>query len=53
MKIGESKISQRGSVVLPKVIREMLRLEEGEYIEWHVVTPRQGEVNITVIKKGA
>ena len=51
MKVGESKVSQRGSVVLPKAVREMLRVEEGEYIEWHVVPRREGEVNITVIKK--
>ena len=36
MKIGESKISQRGSVVIPKAIREALKVEDGEYVEWHI-----------------
>ena len=51
MKIGESKVSQRGSVVIPKAVREMLAVDDGEFIEWHVVPRREGEINITVVKK--
>jgi len=51
VKIGESKVSQRGSVVIPKGIREALNVEDGEVIEWHIVSRREGEVNITVVKK--
>jgi len=36
MKIGESKVSQRGSVVIPKAIREALNVKEGESVEWYV-----------------
>ena len=51
MKIGESKISQRGSTVIPKGIREALKIEDGEFIEWHIVPRGEGNVNITVVKK--
>jgi len=51
MKIGESKISQRGSVVIPKAIREALKVVDGEFIEWHIVPRGEGTVNITVVKK--
>jgi len=37
-KIGESKVSQRGSVVIPKAVRLALNLENGEYIEWRVAS---------------
>ena len=51
MKIGESKISQRGSTVIPKGIREALQVKDGEFIEWHIVPRSEGKVNITVVKK--
>lgn len=51
MKIGESKISQRGSTVLPKAVREALNVKDGDYVEWHIVPRREGEVNLTVVKR--
>ena len=51
MKVGESKVSQRGSVVIPKAVREMLNVADGEKIEWHVIPRRESEINITVVKK--
>lgn len=51
MKIGESKVSQRGSVVIPKGVREALNVEDGEFVEWHIVGRGEGKVNITVVKK--
>ena len=35
-KIGESKVSQRGSVVVPKAVRIALNLDNGEFLEWFV-----------------
>ena len=37
MKIGESKVSQRGSVVIPKAIREALNVTDGKFVEWHII----------------
>ena len=37
MKIDESKISQRGSTVIPTAIRTALNLKEGDYMEWHIL----------------
>ena len=54
MKIGESKISQRGSVVIPKAVREALGLKDGEFIEWHILTTvseHEGQEHITVLRK--
>lgn len=48
MKLGESKVSQRGSVVIPKSIREGFELKEGDYLEWWI--ERGGSV--IVKKKG-
>jgi len=36
MKVGESKVSQRGSVVVLKAIREALEIQEGDFLEWHI-----------------
>jgi len=52
MKVGVSKVSQRGSIVIPKAIREALKVNEGDYIEWHVNAPREGEIVISVVKEG-
>jgi len=52
MKMAESKISQRGSVVIPKAIREALQVADGDSVEWHVNAPREGQVVISIIKKG-
>ena len=30
----ESKVSQRGSVVVPKVMRKILGVEDGDYLQW-------------------
>lgn len=35
-KIGESKVSQRGSIVVPKAVRIALTLDNGEFVEWFV-----------------
>lgn len=35
-KIGESKVSQRGSIVVPKAVRIALNLDNGEFVEWFV-----------------
>jgi len=51
VKIGESKISQRGSTVLPKAVREALKVEDGDFVEWHVVSRGVGTINITVVRK--
>lgn len=36
MKVGESKVTSKYLVVLPKSIRIALNLMKGDYIEWHI-----------------
>jgi len=37
MEVGESKVSQRGSVVIPKAIRKALGINEGDFLVWEIV----------------
>lgn len=50
-KIGESKISQRGSTVIPKAVRELLELGEEDYVIWSLITTKEGEITVDVTKK--
>jgi len=36
MKVGESKVTSKYLVVLPKAIRLALNLKRGDYVEWHI-----------------
>jgi len=36
MKVGESKVTSKYLVVLPKAVRLALGLEKGDYVEWHI-----------------
>lgn len=42
-----SKVSQRGSVVVPKTVRQMLGIKDGDVLEWHVLN----KLEVTVRKK--
>jgi len=46
MKIGESKVTSKYLVVLPKAVRLALNLKRGDYVEWYI----EGE-KIVVKKK--
>lgn len=37
MKVAESKITARHQTSVPPAIREGLKLEVGDYLEWHVM----------------
>jgi len=36
MKIGESKVSSKFLLTLPRAVREALGLRVGDVVEWHV-----------------
>jgi len=36
MKVGESKVTSKYLVVLPKAIRLALNLKRGDYVEWYI-----------------
>lgn len=36
MKVAETKISPRSQTVVPPAIRTALKVEAGDYIEWHI-----------------
>jgi len=40
MKIGESRISKKFLLTLPRAVREALNLRVGDTIEWHVERQR-------------
>ena len=45
VKVGESKVTSKYLVVLPKAIRLALNLKRGDYVEWYI---EEGKV---VVKK--
>ena len=52
-KIAESKISQRGSLVLPKVVREFIDVSEGDTVQWELEILDDGQITIDINKKKA
>ena len=50
-KIGESKVSQRGSVVIPKAVREVLDVSKGDKVVWRLILTKIGTITVDVTKK--
>jgi len=36
LKVGESKVTSKYLVVLPKAVRIALNLKRGDYLEWYI-----------------
>ena len=46
MKVGESKVTSKYLVTLPKAVRIALNLERGDYVEWYI---EEGKVKIQLM----
>ena len=49
--LGESKVSQRGSVVIPKGVRKLLEIAEGDIVIWSLIITKLGTITVDVTKK--